>query len=885
MVAKTKKPDKTKSKRSKSAEEAPKKRKKGKQEELKNDKKAKPDKERKKKVIEEAVEAEIDAFNPLANIDNVLDDIEKSYALTGASMLPGEKRQTTGLLGLDLVLGGGIVPGWYTTYGPEQSCKSTLTMWMLLACVNSVIPIKAFWDYEGSGQPDYIEKMMKTFGLDISIEQLFGVRNPKTQAWEIKPLVRPFNEVAGEKFFDWLAKLERSLPDKKLIGDTWYYIYENTKPNKAMLSNKYDAKYFSKTGMLRVPAPDGKLQAIVLLDSYPAMLPEKQDVDDPGSSIAVQARMFSDQLKRVKGRMRSKRIAVLGVNQLRKAPMVMFGCFTYSGRVRLANGTTMPIGEIVEKRLPAEVMAYNKKEKTFEARKVVNWFNNGKAIPGEFIQLVVSSGKPQGLDYMTVTQGHKLLEYTKGYKAAGDFKIGELLTSFDVVTRFNSDQLQFIYGSLLGDGSISRTSSGKVKLRFGHSYAQAFYLDWKRWLLEGLEGSEFSSKKGVFFDTQHFFSRKLTKLATETNVDEGFRTYSGVAREVLDSLDLRGVAIWYQDDGTFYDAKAAGTGHYWQLLLSCKRLNSTTKQALANKLQEVTGVVFEVTQPGLSLRSKDLILKFTKAIAPYMLEGFEHKLPLPDAPNYGSYSWDNSLKSTRIVKRKAEIVDIRPVDLAKLSRKYKYDIEVEGNHNYIVSNCVVHNSPEQEPGGEALKFFSDCRLKATPRSLSGVPVNGFKGKGMIMEEDSITSDGKDKYRFIHVKAIKNKLSMPYLETWIRLWIEDGEGEARGFDPVWDTFYYLKQTGQLTGDGKKMTLELYKGPTFKKALTWLGFKTLVLGSAKEKKHVCEQIGASKIINIRDFCTKQLESGKGLDLYLKSKKNKEPSKTDEGDDDED
>lgn len=477
-------------------------------------------KTREKIIADDAVNIKV--FNPLQGIDDQLDEIEKSYSLTGSSMLPGEKRQTTGLLGLDLVLGGGIVPGWYTTFGPEQSCKSTLTMWMMLACIDSGIPIKAIWDYEGSTQPDYIDNQKKTFGIDIPIEQIFGVRNPKTQQWEIKPIVRMYNEIAGEKFFDYLAKLERALPDKRLMGDQWYYVYEGTKKNKTIVGSDYDEKYYRKTGMYRIPAPDGKLQAILLLDSYSAMLPEKQDVDDPGSAIAVQARMFSEQLKRVKGRMRSKRIAVLGVNQLRKAPMVMFG------------------------------------------------------------------------------------------------------------------------------------------------------------------------------------------------------------------------------------------------------------------------------------------------------------------------------------------------------------------------------SPDVEPNGEALRFFSDVRLKATPRSLSGVPINGFKGKGMIMEEDSIRGKGTDKYRFVHVKAIKNKLSIPYQETWIRLWIEDANGEARGFDPVWDTFYYLYQTGQLKGDGKKMTLQLHKGPEFKKSLNWHGFKTLVLGSKKQQKEVCDAVGCSKSISIREFCKKQMESGRGLDLFMEAKKNqgsKQPSSSTESSDDDD
>ena len=41
---------------------------------------------------------------------------------------------------------------------------------------------------------------------------------------------------------------------------------------------------------------------------------------------------------------------------------------------------------------------------------------------------------------------------------------------------------------------------------------------------------------------------------------------------------------------------------------------------------------------------------------------------------------------------------------------HKFDIEVEGNHNYFVDGVMVHNSPETTTGGRALKFYSSVRL-------------------------------------------------------------------------------------------------------------------------------------------------------------------------------
>lgn len=272
------------------------------------------------------------AFNPYASFDDTLDAIEKHIGLTDGGMESGERRMSTGLLMNDIILGGGVTAGWYTNFGQEQTCKTTNAVTMLISAINTNVPLVAYWDFEGSATPEYIENIMRNMGVKSDIKSIFGVKDDKTGKWVVPPRVRYRSEAVAEKFFDYVAQIQRKLPDKKKIGDNWYYIYDGktsegkiNKANATLVGNHYDKEYYRKTGNFRIPAPDGSLQAVILVDSYPAMLPEKQDVDDPGSAMAVQARMFSEQLKRVKGKMRGKRIAVLGINQLRLRPAVMMG--------------------------------------------------------------------------------------------------------------------------------------------------------------------------------------------------------------------------------------------------------------------------------------------------------------------------------------------------------------------------------------------------------------------------------------------------------------------------------------------------------------------------------------------------------------------------------
>lgn len=268
-------------------------------------------------------------FNPYAHLGGEIDSMEKKFGLMSMAVSESEDRLSTGLLSIDVQLAGGLLPGgWYTFFGGEQSCKSTLaTTAMGSIATNAAFQgIGAMFDYEGSFQADYAENIFRymNHGKRISVDNVFGVKDDT--GWVIPPRVRYYAPSVGEDFFNWLAKLEKVLPDLIQEDKKFYFVYENTKVNQKALAGKYDKEYFRRENKFRLPAPNGMPQAVVLLDSYPAMVPRQTDDKEEGDkSLGSQARMFAEGLKRVKGSMRTKRIIVLGINQLRDIPMAMYG--------------------------------------------------------------------------------------------------------------------------------------------------------------------------------------------------------------------------------------------------------------------------------------------------------------------------------------------------------------------------------------------------------------------------------------------------------------------------------------------------------------------------------------------------------------------------------
>lgn len=204
--------------------------------------------------------------------------------------------------------------------------------------------------------------------------------------------------------------------------------------------------------------------------------------------------------------------------------------------------------------------------------------------------------------------------------------------------------------------------------------------------------------------------------------------------------------------------------------------------------------------------------------------------------------------------------------------------------NQIRENIGVRYGPtEREPCGNALKFNSDCRIR-TAKTV--VP----HGKGYIEEEQSITDSGSiDYYAYIRAKTIKNKLGgRPLQEVILRTRIANSDGEPTGFCMTWDTYNYLKATGQISGQRDK--IKFGEGtPYAGTKVSWLEFKILVEGAKEQIKELCAALKV-KPKALRLWCEDQCNKKGGELAMLAEKRAQEEKKNkkkkgsdDDGDDD--
>jgi RecA/RadA recombinase len=255
-----------------------------------------------------------------------LDDISKRQGFESSS-LDVAPPISSGLLAVDLMLGGGIRPCMMTGVAQEQGGKTTLALTAMGAAIKANIPIIAFADFEGStkNSKPYVQSILSGMGVKLTIDEVFGKKDADGK-WVNVPRVRYRSETILERFYDWLSEILRELPDKKFVENRWWLVFDDTKKNKAKVGEFVDANMVRKYGNgLWVPAPDDKIQGLVIVDSYTAMQPEVKDEESIGNQLSVKASAFSKQLERVKGRMVNKMVTVYGLNHMRDNPMAMFG--------------------------------------------------------------------------------------------------------------------------------------------------------------------------------------------------------------------------------------------------------------------------------------------------------------------------------------------------------------------------------------------------------------------------------------------------------------------------------------------------------------------------------------------------------------------------------
>src|SRR6266545_838150 len=556
---------------------------------------------------------------------------------------------------------------------------------------------------------------------------------------------------------------------------------------------------------------------VIVIDSVAALVPRAEIEGEMGDShVGLQARLMSQALRKITGALNNSGTTAIFINQLREKIGVMFGCSSRSTRVMLADGTYQLIGEIVDRKLPVEVLSYDARLGQIVPRKVVNWFNNGAA--DEFLEFKVErtgGGRNHGIATLAFTRNH-LIRTPGGWREAEEIVVGDrvMLAQPHLL---GPTQWQVILGAVMGDGNLSpsvRRDADGARFRMGHGAKQANHLAWKTSMLANVTHCETTNAKGAVF-TDFTPLAELSELRRAVYLGDGKKHLSW---DYLKALTPLALAVWYLDDGTFTlrskGLQARTEGGSGRIEICVEAMSPGSRERLVSYLHDTYGLDIKIAPKGARaipyLRfTAAASAKFQELIAPYVHPSMEYKL----LPRFrGRFAVEPEFVEPTLHLTPAKVREI------KVRRDYRtmdrYDIEVEGSHNYLADGVMVHNRPETTTGGRALKFYASVRrdVRRIESLKDGTDAVGNRTrvkvvKNKCLAEDTLVFDPVTGRSHRIEEVVDGRL--PISVVGVRL---------RGGPTLWAT----PDHKVLTDRGWKLAGELRKGDRVAQPREFLGF---------------------------------------------------------------
>jgi hypothetical protein len=369
------------------------------------------------------------------------------------------------------------------------------------------------------------------------------------------------------------------------------------------------------------------------------------------------------------------------------------GCFTYNTPIMLEDGTTLPIGKIVEERLNVNVLSLNTSTGKIESKPVINWFNNGYKQMNEWCHLSRNKNQQKVLG----TENIQNRFITKNHKVWNGFNWTEAVNcneAYGISYWLNDVQKQVLHGMLLGDSTfVKDTRRGEsYRVIFFHSEKQKDYFDKKVNLF-----NKFNTKVVNYISG-------YGKLCYRTGFSNPYLHYAyniignrknNISYEFLNSITPLTLAIWYLDDGSREKGsdEINTTNKYSRANFSAFRYDENVVDLLINKLNELgyqASKRFAKRDNGfLICLNSEGSQKFFNDIAKYIPASMSYKLPNNFRYLCNTFDWWNMNDiEYNPVKVKTNVSKTTSTSCKKLCA---YDIEVADNHNYIANGFIVHN--------------------------------------------------------------------------------------------------------------------------------------------------------------------------------------------------
>ena len=448
------------------------------------------------------------------------------------------------------------------------------------------------------------------------------------------------------------------------------------------------------------------------------------------------------------------------------------GCFPYNTLVTLEDGSSIPIGQIVNQQMNVKVLSYNMQTNKIEPKRVIGW-NKKNSEEKEWLCITcdkaskkIDAKKVSSVE-LQLTKNHKVFVEDVNHniveKSAEELVVGDKI--YNHITSLSSIQEQVILGGILGDSSFrhynNKEYSNGIIMR--HSLKQKDYVKYKNKLLGKLAihykeyeaQNSYEKEKVEAWTYSNQAISKIYQLCTKDN-------HKHITKEWLEKLNWLGIAIWYMDDGSL-NVGTKNPSIYFHTEGYSKEENETIIDFFSHigikaYLRRYKTYYFVA----ISTNDSNKIWENIKTFIP---DNMQYKLPLKYQGYFENIIDDEELSyelnSCIITKIEQKCNPVKMNGGCK-----KFDLQIEDNSNYFADGILVHNSliklwHDNDEWHISTSGTTDAEKAAVQFEMNDI--TNYKQLFMYASKDKIDYDRLDKrytYMF-ELIGLENKVIVPY----------------------------------------------------------------------------------------------------------------------------
>jgi len=432
--------------------------------------------------------------------------------------------------------------------------------------------------------------------------------------------------------------------------------------------------------------------------------------------------------------------------------VVLDECLDYGNMVLTKDLGRIKIGVLVNLKGEHEVLSFNEALGVFEWKRILRYFKNVETEP--MLRLKFSDNSS-----LTCTKNHTI--YTiDGKREAKDISIGDYI--FSEIRHKSSHILReeakpILLGMILGDGCLQNNGKSN-RVSITHGQAQLEYLEYKKSIFNTAfisitkTSSSGYKKENTIHQITTLSFYDMDYWRSDMYIDGHKKC---ITKVISDTLTIDSWAIMYQDDGTL---------SIRSVVFSFCELDYSSIEYLQNSLYKLFGIRGKhyICQKGFSyLRlCVEETMIFLQHIAHRVHPCLRYKL-IEDI----QYPDFEPIKPMELFEN-FTYLKVEKITESMPTNNFRYNIEVEDNHNYIANGKLVANCHHLPS-----KTFTDILNKMKARykiGLSGT-LTRKDGKGILIPDyfsRHIIQPRQENVMIPEVHSIFLDEELPIAKDWV-----------------------------------------------------------------------------------------------------------------------